>query len=100
MVNRSELEEVAATIDIKKWSPRVGTPARIWGLNGKDRYAANNYGSPDNVNIRENTLVLEQLPLSYRFPAHSVTVLEFPGQRIALTGERFTSGVEVTPNSH
>lgn len=66
---------------LKSWRPQSGTVARVWELNGKDKVVANPYGSSDNVNIRERQVPLEGLPLSYRFPAHSVTVLEFSGGR-------------------
>ena len=51
--------------------------ARLFELNGKDRDAANPFGSSENVSIREAALAVGNGPLSYRFPAHSVTVIEF-----------------------
>ncbi len=80
VTNASETDEMATTIRLKNWTP-AGTKAKVWELNGNDRDAANPYGSTANVNIREKTLSLGLAPLSYRFPAHSVTVLEFSGHQ-------------------
>jgi hypothetical protein len=41
--------------------------------------AANPFGSSADVNIQEESLTVERLPFSYKFPAHSVTVLEVEG---------------------
>jgi hypothetical protein len=52
---------------------------RIFELNGKGKVAANPFGSSENVNIREKAVRVERLPFSYRFTAHSVTILELGG---------------------
>jgi alpha-L-arabinofuranosidase len=84
VINRSEAQDMPTTIRLMNWTPRAGTEVHAWELNGKDRDAANPYGSTANVNIREKTFTIERAPFSYRFPAHSVTVLELSGQRQAL----------------
>jgi alpha-L-arabinofuranosidase len=79
VVNRSEADDVATSIQISGWSPRPGAEARAYELNGKDKVAGNPYGGTQNVNIRERPLPLGRSPFSYRFPAHSATVLEITG---------------------
>jgi hypothetical protein len=44
---------------------------------GSDRHATNSVGQPNLVGVREQTLHNEGVDLSYAFPPHSVTVLEF-----------------------
>jgi alpha-L-arabinofuranosidase len=83
VVNRSEADDVATSIRIGGWSPRSGTEARAYELNGKSKVAANSYGGTQNVNIQERPFPPGGSPFSYRFPAHSVTVLEIPGHRHA-----------------
>jgi alpha-L-arabinofuranosidase len=81
VVNRAESHDASASIGIKGWSPKTGTAARALELNGKDKVAANPFGSSDNVNIREKPVTVSGTSLSYKFPAHSVTVIEFSGSR-------------------
>jgi alpha-N-arabinofuranosidase len=83
VINRSEADDMATTIRLNNWTSRVESAARVWELNGKDRDAANPFGSTENVNVREKALALERVSFSYRFPAHSVTVLEIPEERQA-----------------
>lgn len=40
------------------------------------RDAANWFGRSENVNFREKKVRVDHLPFSYRFPPHSVTILE------------------------
>ena len=61
----------------------MGTATRIFELNGKNWNAANPYDSGENVNIREKSLNIEGLPFTYGFMAHSVTVIEVSGHRMA-----------------
>jgi alpha-L-arabinofuranosidase len=79
VINRSEDQEVSATIRISGWKLASDSPLRIFELNGKDKVAANPFGSSENVNIQEKSLRVERLPFSYRFAPHSVTVLEVGG---------------------
>ncbi|MGA2074757.1 MAG: alpha-L-arabinofuranosidase C-terminal domain-containing protein [Terriglobia bacterium] len=79
VINRSEGDDIAITIRLTNWTPQAGTATRMWELNGNNRDAANPYGSTGDVNIRERAFSVEQVPFSYHFPAHSVTVLEIPG---------------------
>lgn len=81
VVNRAETDDILATIHLKDWTPGAGTSARAFELNGRDKVAANPYGSAENVNIRGKSLTLDGVPFTYRFPAHSATVLELSGQR-------------------
>jgi alpha-L-arabinofuranosidase len=80
VINRDETRDISATIHINGWTPRPGTPAQVILLNGKDKVAANPYGSPTEVNIRETTAAIGEHSASYRFPAHSVAVLAFTGK--------------------
>jgi len=81
VINRNEADDLGAEIRIRGWTLEPKTPARVFELNGKDKDAANPFGSADNVNIKEKSLAVKRVPLSYRFPAHSVTVLELSGTR-------------------
>jgi len=79
VINRSEDQELNAAIRMSGYKLAPGDPVRVFELNGKDKVAANPFGSSENVNIREKTVRVERLPFSYRFPAHSVTILELGG---------------------
>jgi alpha-N-arabinofuranosidase len=79
VINRSEDQDMSATIRISGWKLAAASPLRVFELNGKDKVAANPFGSSENVNIQEKSLLVKRLPFSYQFPAHSVTVLELEG---------------------
>jgi alpha-L-arabinofuranosidase len=81
VINRNEADDVSSMIQIKGWTHRPATPVQVFVLSAKDRVAANPYGSPSNVNIRETTASVDEHSISYQFPAHSVTVLEFASTR-------------------
>jgi alpha-L-arabinofuranosidase len=81
VINRNESEDSQANIRIRGWTLQAGTPARAFELNSKDRDASNPFGSSANVNIRDKSLDISRIPFSYRFPAHSVTVIELTGGR-------------------
>ena len=76
VINRSEDQDLSAAIRISGWKLASDSPLRVFELNGKGKVAANPFGSSENVNIREKAVRVERLPFSYRFPAHSVTILE------------------------
>jgi alpha-N-arabinofuranosidase len=76
VINRSEDQDLSAAIRVSGYNVALGDSVRVFELNGKDKVAANPFGSSENVNIREKALRVERLPFSYRFPAHSVTILE------------------------
>jgi alpha-N-arabinofuranosidase len=80
-INRDESKDVTANIQVRGWTIQAGAPPRVFELNGKDRDAANPFGSAENVNIREQSASIGSIPFSYRFPAHSVTVLQVAGSR-------------------
>ena len=81
VINRNVADEVSSTVEIKGWTHRPGTPVQVFVLSAKDRVVANPYGTPSNVKIRETTASVDEHSISYQFPAHSVTVLEFAGTR-------------------
>lgn len=78
VVNREEGGEIPVTIRLNQWVPRSG---KVLELNGKNKDSANPFGSTSEVNIREATLQVGSGPVSYTFPGHSVTVLEFADGR-------------------
>jgi alpha-L-arabinofuranosidase len=78
VVNRAEEEDLDTHIQIHGWTPREGAEAPVLELNGRDKVAANPFGSTDNVNIREKSIKVAGPAISYKFPAHSVTVIELP----------------------
>jgi len=79
VINRSEDPDLSAAIRVSGYKVAPGDSVRVFELNGKDKVAANPFGSTENVNIREKAVRVERLPFSYRFPAHSVTILELGG---------------------
>jgi alpha-L-arabinofuranosidase len=79
VVNRDEDHDVNARIRVRGWAPATGTVARIFELNGKDKVAANPFGSTENVNIREKSFPVSGPVVSYNFPPHSVTIVELAG---------------------
>jgi hypothetical protein len=79
VVNRNESSEVVSSIRVSGWS--AGGAAEVYELNGQDKVAANPFGSTENVNLRERSLATGGPLFVYRFPAHSVTVLEIKGPR-------------------
>jgi alpha-L-arabinofuranosidase len=81
VINRNEAEQISANLSIEAWASRSGVEVRVFELNGKNKVAENPYESTENVNIQEKTLPVEHAPLAYRFPAHSVTVIELSGER-------------------
>jgi len=81
VINRSEDQDLSAAIRLSGFKIAPGDSVRVFELNGKDKVAANPFGSSDNVNIREKAVRVERVPFSYRFSAHSVTVLELSGSR-------------------
>jgi alpha-L-arabinofuranosidase len=80
VVNRAEEQDVDTTIRIRGWTPRAGANAVVRELNGNDKVAANPFGSSDNVNIRERSLKISGPTVSWRFPAHSVSMIEIPAE--------------------
>jgi len=77
VINRNESDAISSSIDLKTQTLKLGQTLRAFELDGKDRDSANPYGSVENVNIRERKIVVDRPPLKYRFPPHSVTVLQF-----------------------
>lgn len=77
VINRSEREAISSRIDLKTWRLKPGQRLRAFELDGKNRDAANPYGSVENVNVEEKDLPVDRTPLKYNFPPHSVTVLQF-----------------------
>ena len=80
VVNRSEEQDVDTTIRIRGWTPRAGANALVRELNGNDKMAANLFGSSDNVNIRERAVKVSGPAVTWRFPAHSVSIIEIPAE--------------------
>lgn len=77
VINRNERDPIISEIDLKTWRVKPAQKFRAFELNGKDRDAANAYGSIENVNVQQKNTVIDDVPLHYRFPPHSVTVLQF-----------------------
>jgi alpha-N-arabinofuranosidase len=78
VVNVAEDVDIETVIQTKDWAFSAG-PAKAWELNGASRDAANDFGDSSKVNIHEKNVAVSGTSLTYRFPAHSVTVLELPG---------------------
>ena len=79
VVNRSQKEAITTKIYLKRWKP-TGNKVDVYELNGKSWDAFNAYGNTDSVNIAHHAVEETQTPMSYEFPAHSVTVLELSNQ--------------------
>lgn len=82
VVNRSQDKSVSTGILLTGWQPS-SDQAKAYELNGKSWDAFNPYGSTANVNIQQRTFKVQDTAFSYRFPAHSVTVLELCGNTVA-----------------
>jgi alpha-L-arabinofuranosidase len=78
VVNRSQDQSVSTGIRLSGWRPS-SDQVRAYELNGKSWDSFNPYGSTANVNIRERMVGVQHAAFSYRFPAHSITVLELRG---------------------
>jgi alpha-N-arabinofuranosidase len=76
VVNRAASTGVKTQIAVKSW--KTSGPAHAWELNGPDKVAANPFGGPDVVNIQDKGVVPSAA--TYNFPAHSITILELPGE--------------------
>jgi len=81
VVNRDEDHDVKTRIRVRGWAPGTGTVARVFELNGKDKVAANPFGSTENVNIRAKSFSISGPAISYTFPPHSVTIVELSGSK-------------------
>lgn len=79
VVNRAQNEAVSTQINLKGWQ-LAGKRAQVYELAGKSWDAFNPYGSIANVSLEHRTVEVTQVPFSYLFPAHSVTVLELSNQ--------------------
>ncbi len=78
VVNRAQNEAVSTQINLKGWKT-AGTQAQVYELAGKSWDSFNPYGSTNNVSITHRTAAVGRMPLSYVFPAHTITVLEVGG---------------------
>jgi alpha-N-arabinofuranosidase len=77
VINRAEKDHLDANVNLNGWTGTLGRTFRTFELNGQDRDAANPFGSAENVNIREKSIDPPAGPLVYKFPPHSITVLQF-----------------------
>ncbi|MFN8526199.1 MAG: alpha-L-arabinofuranosidase C-terminal domain-containing protein [Chloroflexota bacterium] len=73
VVNRDRDHAVPATLQIEG-ADRFAT-ASVYEVNGDDPSTVNSFSQPTAVDVREKILTVGSLPLTYAFPAHSVTVL-------------------------
>ena len=74
--NRDETRDITASLHVRGWKVS-GSGAIVYELNAATADAANPYGSTSAVHIQQRNVQLRGL--SYRFPAHSVSVLEIGG---------------------
>jgi alpha-N-arabinofuranosidase len=81
VVNRSEDTAIRTSISVSGWKTAIGSQATAYEINGKDKVAFNPFGSSENVNIKTKSIQAGALPLTYSFPAHSVTILELSGAK-------------------
>lgn len=78
VVNRADREDV--TTDVKIHGATAEDAVKIFEVNGKDKVAANPFGSANNVNIKTRSANLKCADFSYSFPAHSITTIEIPAR--------------------
>lgn len=79
VVNRSQDKAVSTHIKLNGWH-LTGDSAQAYILSGKNWNAFNPYGSTANVNIQQQKVEVQRPVFSYRFPAHSATVIELHGR--------------------
>jgi alpha-L-arabinofuranosidase len=81
VVNRSVGEDVETPIEISGWKPTKGSGGEAYELNGTNYVAANPFGGSNNVNIETKVIPAIAGPLVYKFPAHSITIIELRGSK-------------------
>lgn len=81
VINRDEIRPISTTVHVHGWRIADDSAIRAFELNGANRDAANPYGDPGDVSIRQRSLKPHAGELIYSFPQHSVTVLEIPAER-------------------
>jgi alpha-N-arabinofuranosidase len=76
VVNRAEKTDIDTQISVSGWNVS-GSSAHAFELNGNSEFAANPFGSAENVNIHEKPVSFGAGSPRYTFSAHSITILEF-----------------------
>jgi len=71
-VNRHPTDDIEARVEMRTFVP--AGRAQVWELNGPSPLAANDFTAQP-VGVTERQPVLVAPTFTYRFPAHSVTVL-------------------------
>lgn len=80
IINMHDAETVEAGININGWEP--GPEGRVIRLDGQHYMIENSFESPDNITVREEELRGVGGSFKYRFPPHSVTVMELYRQGV------------------
>jgi len=78
VINRHDAEPITARIQVDGWTPNPAGKA-VW-LEAAHYMTENTFEQPDRITIRERPLDGAAPSMSYRFPPHSVTILELQRQ--------------------
>lgn len=76
VINRSREEDIDCAITLEGGRP-VGS-AFVYEINGANETEVNDFGAPDRVVTRDRPLDGLDQRFTYRFPAHSITLLKIP----------------------
>ncbi|MFH0966023.1 MAG: alpha-L-arabinofuranosidase C-terminal domain-containing protein [Planctomycetota bacterium] len=78
VVNRNRQQDITSDVSIE--GRRVGRQARVFEINADNETATNDWDAPERVVTVQRDLPGTGEHFSYRYPAHSVTLLEIPLQ--------------------
>jgi alpha-N-arabinofuranosidase len=83
VINRDKLKDIEGKIDIPGWKLSSAGGNQAYELNGNNYVAANPFGSENDVNIKRKSVDVQPDLIAYRFPAHSITILELHGADVS-----------------
>ncbi len=75
VVNRHPEQEIKTSLELLKFKPDKNIS--VLEINGKDIYSENSF-EQKNIYVKKN--ILDSIPQTYSFPAHSITLLKFYGK--------------------
>ncbi len=78
VINRSQVDDIRATIQLRSSTPLRATIRKLGGRGYT--LSSHNADDPQNVTLRESSLVVSGTDLVYTFEPLSITGFEFQGQ--------------------
>ena len=74
VINRHRDEDIPCAIELEGFCPRGS--GGVFELGADDVTSANDFDTPDNVQVVERELVGASSSMTYEFPRHSITIIE------------------------